>query len=75
MGGRGNAGTRNAQNDLRNRTTEQLDALYESAAASKDRDLMKSILEELARRPQEDSQQSYTYTSKNVRRRGTQGRR
>lgn len=61
--------------DLSKRTPEQLDALYESAAASKDRELMKSVLEELSRRPQEEVQQSYTYTSKNTRRRGTRGRR
>lgn len=61
--------------DLSNRTAEQLDKLYESAAASKDRELMKSVLEELSRRPQEESQQSYAYSSKNTRRRGTRGRR
>lgn len=67
-------GEGNSRN-LSNRTAEQLDALYESAAASKDRELMKDVLAELARRPQEESQQSYAYTSKNTRRRGTRGRR
>lgn len=65
----------NSLNDLSNKTAEQLDALYESAASSKDRDLMKDILEELARRPEKESQQNYAYSSKNVRRRGARGRR
>lgn len=67
--------TSNSSLDLSNRTSEQLDALYESAAASRDRELMQAILTELARRPQEESQQSYAYTSRNTRRRGTRGRR
>lgn len=51
MGGRGNAGTRNfGSTDLRKRTDEQLDTLYESAAASKDTELMKDIRTEKARR-------------------------
>lgn len=84
MGGRGSTGgkssggagdARNSSSNLSGKTAEQLDKLYESAAASKDRELMKEILEELAKRPQEESQQSYAYTSKNTRRRGTRGRR
>lgn len=46
MGGRGTSGSRNSENsvlDLSKRTNEQLDALYESAATSKDVELMKDI--------------------------------
>ena len=39
--------TSNSSLDLSNRTSEQLDALYESAAASRDRELMQAILTEL----------------------------
>ena len=53
MGGRGNSGTRNTDTGLNNRTREQLDRLYESAAASKDLELMKSIRTELQRRDAE----------------------
>lgn len=51
MGGRGTAAVRNSgPYNLSTRTREQLDTLYESAAASKDRDLMKEILTEWRRR-------------------------
>lgn len=60
--------------DLSTRTNEQLDVLYENAVSSKDRDLMKAILMELAKRPQEENSNSINYTSKDIRRRGARGR-
>ena len=75
MGGRGTTGTRNSNTDLSKRTAEQLDELYESALASKDKELMKSVLEELSRRPQQEESRDIVYTTKEIRRRGSRGRR
>lgn len=65
----------NSNNSLSTKTNEQLDRLYESAAASKDRELMKSILTELASRPSEESSRNINYTSTDIRRRGARGRK
>lgn len=79
MGGRGSGGSRGGKSSGGNRlsqmSNEQLDKLYESAAASKDRDLMKDILVELAARPQEESSREIVYKNKDIRRRGARGRR
>lgn len=63
FGGRGSAGGTNvggAAQSLSKRTNEQLNTLYESAAASKDRELMKEIRQELAKRATSESTSTKT---------------
>ena len=79
MGGRSansNIGSgRNA--NLSNMTSEQLNQLYDTAVANRDRDTLTNILSELNRRSEQQPEESrtITYTSANTRRRGTRGRR
>ena len=79
MGGRGSTGGKSSSgaggSRLSQMSNEQLDKLYESAAASKDRDLMKGILTELASRPQEENPREIVYKNTDIRRRGARGRR
>ena len=78
FGGRGSAGGKSlggAGGRLSQMSDEQLDKLYESAAASKDRDLMKDILTELASRPQQENSREIVYKNTDIRRRGARGRK
>jgi len=78
MGGRGSSGGKSsggAGSRLSQMSNEQLDKLYESAAASKDRDLMKDILTEFGSRPQEENSREIFYKNTNIRRRGARGRK